>query len=156
MKKEMNLKKVLSQALIGFPLGVTLLMISYVCIYFIAGESAFYIEISQLQNIKTLIFQMGILGLIYYIVTLQIYTFSILNNKKFTWKSMIISILVWFITTIVIMSSLTENIFSKNIAIMNLMVLVVVYAICIVYTIVKCVIENKLVKEINNKLKNNS
>ena len=81
MKKENVLKKVLVKSLVGFTAGVTLLMIAYASVYFIAGESVFKNEISQLQNIKTLITQFVVIGIAYYLIFISFRIFSILQNK---------------------------------------------------------------------------
>ena len=46
------MKKILLKSLSGFTLGVTLLIMAYVSVYFISGENTFIAEIQKLQNIK--------------------------------------------------------------------------------------------------------
>ena len=69
------LKNILIKCLNGFFVGITLLMISYISIYFISGKNIFCSEISQLQNVKILIFQMLFSGLSYYLLFINFYTY---------------------------------------------------------------------------------
>ena len=57
------MKKILLKSLSGFTLGVTLLIMAYVSVYFISGENTFIAEIQQLQNIKILITQVIVSGM---------------------------------------------------------------------------------------------
>ena len=64
------MKKILLKSLSGFTLGVTLLIMAYVSVYFISGENTFIAEIQQLQNIKTLITQVIVSGIAYYLLAI--------------------------------------------------------------------------------------
>ena len=83
MKSKNFIKKYLISSIIGFPIGVTLLMLSYICIYFFVGESIFNIEINKLENINTLIFQIILSGLDYYLVFVSFHVFEELNNSYY-------------------------------------------------------------------------
>lgn len=160
MKKENIVRKILVSSLVGFPIGVTLLMIAYIGLYYIAGENIFQIEVSQMQNIKTLISQVIILGLSYYIVFISFKVFSHLNNKEITdkymtkhpYKSISISLLssLGFIVAITLVS--LKKLFTENIATMNIIVLAVFYVICALFFLVKCTMESNLIKKINTKI----
>ena len=65
------MKKILLKSLSGFTLGVTLLIMAYVSVYFISGENTFIAEIQQLQNIKTLITQVIVSGIAYYLLAIK-------------------------------------------------------------------------------------
>ena len=88
MKKENVVKNVLVKSLVGFAVGVTLLMVAYASIYFVVGESTFQNEICQLQNIKTLITQVIVTGIAYYLLFISFHIFSILQNKELKDKYM--------------------------------------------------------------------
>ncbi len=160
MKKENVVRKILVSSIVGFPIGVTLLMIAYIGVYYIAGENVFIAEISQLQNIQTLISQIIFLGLSYYIVFVCFHVFSHLNNKelndkymtKHPYKSVSIALLssLGFIVATTLVS--IEKIFTENLATMNIIVLVVLYAICGLFFLIKCTIESNLIKKINAKI----
>ena len=160
MKEENVVRKILVSSLVGFPIGVTLLMIAYIGLYYIAGENIFQVEVSQIQNIQTLISQVSILGLSYYIVIISFQVLSTLNNKeasdkylkKHSYKSVSILLvsLLGFIIAITLVS--IEKIFTENIAAMNIIILIILYAICSLCFLVKCVIESRLINRINTKL----
>ena len=67
------MKKILLKSLFGFTLGITLLVMAYVSIYFISGEDVFIAEMQQLQNIKTFITQVLFSGMAYFIIIAFLY-----------------------------------------------------------------------------------
>lgn len=161
MKKENVLKKVLVKSLVGFTAGVTLLMIAYASVYFIAGESVFKNEISQLQNIKTLITQFVVIGIAYYLLFISFRIFSILQNKDLKdqymaehpyrtvlFISLSILILLWIVEYMI---SRTK-IYGENIRILNLIILVITYALVGLVFCIKCTKESHLIKKINKKI----
>ena len=161
MKKENVLKKVLVKSLVGFTAGVTLLMIAYASVYFIAGESVFKNEISQLQNIKTLITQFVVIGIAYYLLFISFHIFSILQNKDFKdqymaehpyrtvlFISLSILILLWVVEYMI---SRTK-IYGENIRILNLIILVLNFALEGLVFCIKSTRESHLIKKINKKL----
>ena len=161
MKKENVVKNVLEKSLMGFTVGVTLLMIAYASVYFIAGESVFKNEISQLQNIKTLITQFVVIGIAYYLLFISFRIFSILQNKDLKDKymaehpyrtvlfiSLAILILLWIVEYMV---SRTK-IYGENIRILNLIILVITYALVGLVFCIKCTKESHLIKKINKKI----
>ena len=162
MKKENVVKKVLVKSLAGFTVGVTLLMIAYSSVYFISGEDLFQKEIAQLQNIKTLITQIIVNGVAYYLLFISFHIFSIMQNKelkdmyivKHPYKfvltgSIAILILLW-ITEFLISR---EQIYSITIKTLNLVILALVYAFVTLSICLKCTRENYLIKKINKKIK---
>lgn len=161
MKKENVLKKVLVKSLVGFTAGVTLLMIAYASVYFIAGESVFKNEISQLQNIKTLITQFVVIGIAYYLLFISFRIFSILQNKDLKdqymaehpyrtvlFISLYILILLWIVEYMI---SRTK-IYGENIRILNLIILVLNFALEGLVFCIKSTRESHLIKKINKKL----
>lgn len=161
MKKENIFKKIVVQSLLGFPIGITLLMINYASIYLIAGENVFKTEITQLQNIKTLVLQLIIVGCAYYLFFILISVIAYLNGTKSTsnkfivehpYKSILIMLLI-MIATILILALLNFKIFTKNISMMNIISFVIIFAISGIYLCIKSSIESDWVKKINKKLK---
>ena len=49
------IKKILTKSIIGFPIGVTILMLLYVIVNPFFGEVAFSYELNRLHNIQTFI-----------------------------------------------------------------------------------------------------
>ena len=161
MKKENVLKKVLVKSLVGFTAGVTLLMIAYASVYFIAGESVFKNEISQLQNIKTLITQFVVIGIAYYLLFISFHIFSILQSKELKIKYMknhpykfvlTISLSVLVLTWIIVNMVSHTKIYSENIGDLNIIILVITYALEGLVFCIKSTRESHLIKKINKKL----
>lgn len=162
MKKENVVKKVLVKSLVGFTVGVTLLMIAYASVYFISGDNLFQNEIAQLQNIKTLITQIIVNGVAYYLLFISFHIFSIMQNKelkeqymnihpyRFVLTESIGTLLFIFISIFMISNT---HIYSENIKDLNIILLVSIYAIIGLCIILKCTVENYLLEKINQKLR---
>lgn len=161
LKKENVIKNVLVKSMIGFPVGVTLLMIAYASVYFLVGDTVFYNEISQLQNIKTLIYQIIYSGLIWYLLFITFNAFieiqrQGLENKdyiKHPYKNALTPIIPVLILIIALVLSLNTNIFSKNMVAMNFILIIIGYALVSLYLCIKFIKESHIIKEINNKIK---
>lgn len=161
MKKESIVRKIFVSSLIGFPIGVTLLMLAYISIFCISGEDIANNELTQLHNVRTLFFQVIAIGLTYFIVFININTISLLKNKETTNKFMskhpyitvILSIIIslWLILSIQLICN--ESLYSKNIATVNCVTIIIIYAIISLFFMIKDIIENLLVKKINIKIK---
>lgn len=160
MEKENVVKKVLVKSLVGFTVGVTLLMIAYASVYFLSNEDVFQNEISQLQNIKTLITQIIVNGIAYYLVFINFHIFSSLQNKELKEQYMKIhpykfvltgSIVILILMLIAIFMISNTHIYSVNIKDLNIILLVSVYAIIGLCIILKCTIENYLLKKLIKK-----
>lgn len=162
MKKENLVKKVFVNSLVGFTVGVILLMVAYASIYFIVDEITFQNEIAQLQNIKTLITQVIVTGIAYYLLFISFHIFSILQNKDLKDKymaehpyklvitaSLAILVLLWGIEYIIS----RKQIYSENIKTLNLIILVTIYALVILVFCIKSTKESYLIKKINKKIK---
>ena len=162
MKKENVVKNVLVKSLVGFAVGVTLLMVAYASIYFVVGESTFQNEICQLQNIKTLITQVIVTGIAYYLLFISFHIFSILQNKELKDKymsehpyrfvltlSLALLIILWLVEYMIS----RKQIYSENIKTFNLIILVTIYVLVTLVFCIKCSKESYLIKKINKKLK---
>ena len=155
------LKNILIKCLNGFFVGITLLMISYISIYFISGKNIFCSEISQLQNVKILIFQMLFSGLSYYLLFINFYTYlNILNDtSKAKYFSTHLFIYILFLITSTLIPLLASififgtQIFSKNISTMNILLCMLTYIIFSIYLFIKSIKENQIIKKINKKIK---
>lgn len=162
MKKENVIKKILMKAVVGFPVGVTLLIIAYISVYFIAGADVFNAELYQLHNINTLIYQAISAGISGYLLFIVFYAISNLQNKELENKLItehlyksVFTIIISFMCIIgIIMATLgNEKIFSKNISDLNIIILVIVFALSGLVFCIKSSIERHLIKEINQKIK---
>ncbi len=161
MKKENIFRKTIINSLIGFPIGITLLMINYICIYFISGENVFKNEILQLQDISTLILQLIIIGLAYYISFIFCNVIAYLSETRATsdkfvtehpYKTIVI-MLIFGISVTIILALLNFEIFSQNIAMMNIISFVIIFVLFGVFVFIKSAIESNLIRQINQKLK---
>lgn len=162
MKKENLVKRVLVKSLGGFTLGVTLLMVAYICVYFIAGESVFQNEICQLQNVKTMIMQIVSIGISYYIIFVTFQIFILLQNKepekkyvakhpyKFVFLIMLLTLLFVLLSDYVLSNT---GIFSINIGTLNVVICVLTYVLFGLILVIRGSIESSLVKKINQELK---
>ena len=162
MKKENAVKKILIKAVVGFPVGVTLLIIAYASVYFIAGADVFNAELYQLHNINTLIFQTISTGVSGYLLFLAFYAILNLQNKELEnklitehpYKSVFTIIISSMCIIGIIMVTLgNAKIFSENISTLNIIILVIVYALSGLVFCIKSARESHLIKEINQKLK---
>ncbi|MBO4293206.1 MAG: hypothetical protein J5881_02310 [Clostridia bacterium] len=161
MKKENIVKKLFTSSLIGFPIGVTLLILSYAGIFCIVGEDAANKELLQLNNIRTLVYQAMVMGLAYFIVFVNLNTALLFLNRettiKFTYKHPCISVLLLLLSVLGMIISLNliniESIYSKNVAMLNVIIMVIIYAVACLVFMIKDVKENLLVKKINIKIK---
>lgn len=162
MKKENVVKKILMKALVGFPIGVTLLIIAYASVYFISGEDTFNAELYQLHNINTLISQIASVGIAGYLISISLHTMSILQSKNLEkklmtahpYKSISAIALSFFCISIIFCLILgNEKIFTENIITLNMIILVIIYVFIGIVFAMKIFIEQHLVKEINQRIK---
>jgi hypothetical protein len=68
--------KKLAKSLKTFPMGVMMLVISYILVYFWDGEARYLTALSSLTSIKTLIYEVVVAGLAYSILSL-LYLYAI-------------------------------------------------------------------------------
>lgn len=161
MKKESIIKKIVVNSLLGFPIGITLLMISYVNLYLILGEEVFKNEITQLQNVEVLVLQLIIIGFAYYLFFIFISLFNYFNENKAASDKFVVehpckSVLIMILPLLVnlfILILLRSNIFSDNISIVNCISFIVIFAISSFCLCIKNTIESIMIKKINKKLK---
>ena len=161
MRKENCLKKILVYSLLGFPIGITLLMVNYAGVYLIAGENIFKAEIMQLQDIKTLVLQLLVIGVAYYLFFILINIIVEINGTKYASNKFIVehpykSILIMVVPMIVLLfigALLNLKIFTKNISDMNLNSFIIIWAIFSLGLCIKSGIESEFVKKINQRLK---
>ena len=132
MKKENVLKKVLINSIIGFPIGVTLLIIAYISVYFITNENVFNTELYQLHNINILISQAISYGISGYLLFISIYILSIPQNTEnrlmaeHPYKTVFTTTISFiFIIVIIILILGNTSIFSENISTLNILILII-------------------------------
>lgn len=161
MKKENVFKKIVVHSLLGFPIGIMLLMVNYASIYLIAGENVFVTEISQLQNVTTLLLQLIVIGFAYFLSFININIIVYLKETKsksdkylieHPYKS-ILNLLLVIIISIFIMILLDFKVFTDKLATMNIISFMIIFVLSGIYVCIKCIIESNIVKKINQKLK---
>ena len=151
------MKKILKKSLVGFAVGVTILMMTYISVYFIADETTFDAEINQLHNITTLITQIVAIGITYYLVFVSFQFGLILREESKAEKCVFITLLTVLVLAIIInYVLLNKHIYSENIGTLNVVTLVVIYVIGGIYAMIINAKENKCIKKINQKLKEKS
>lgn len=155
MKKENLVKKALTKALIGLPIGITLLMISYISVYFFTNQSIFNSEMYQLHNIKTLILQIMSAGISGYILIILLFLCLQMDNIFLSQKPYISSLIM--IVSLLCMSIIitilgNSNIFSENIRTLNLTIMILFFSLACVALMIKKTIEKYWIKKINKKL----
>ena len=150
------MKKILLKSLSGFTLGVTLLVIAYASVYFISGENTFIIEIQQLQNIKTLITQVIVSGIAYYLLAILLNCYKEFNEKyarSKPYKFVFITIVTFIILVLIMFCVLgNANIYSKNIEMLNIIIVVCIYALTGLIFCIRNSIDKNLVNKFNQKL----
>lgn len=164
MKKENVFRKIVIHSLLGFPIGITLLMLNYANVYLIAGENIFKNEISQLQNIATLVLQLIIVGWAYYLFFILVNVMIHLNENKSASEKFVVKhpykailiILMIMIATALILTLLDFEIFSKNMSTLNIISFIIVFVAFGICICIKSTIESNLIKKINQKLKEKS
>ena len=155
------MKKILLKSLSCFTLGITLLVIAYASIYFISGENIFIAEIQQLQNIKTLITQVIFSGIAYYLLVILLNYYKEFNEKYAISNpyKFVLATIVTFILLILVMFCVlgNANIYSKNIEMLNIIIVVCIYALTGLIFCIRNSIDKNLVNKFNQKLqeKNN-
>lgn len=162
MEKENVVRKILMKALVGFPVGVTLLILAYASIYFISGEDVFNTELYQLHNINILISQIASVGIAGYLISITLNTILILQNKnlerklmkKHPYKSVFALVLSYLcIITIFYLILVNEKIFTENIITLNIIILLIVYMFFGIVFGIKLFMEQDLIKKINQRIK---
>lgn len=161
MKKEKTVKNIIIYSILGFPIGITILIMSYAAVYLIAGENTFKTEIMQLQNINTLVLQLVIIGFVYYLFFLMIGLIGYLKESKTIYdkylvehplKTLLLALLI--IATIIIMFLLLRiEVFSTNIVGMNIIAFAIVFVVYSIWFCISSFIESNIIKIINKKLK---
>ena len=150
------MRKNLLKSLSGFTLGVTLLIIAYVGVYFIVGETTFVTEIQQLQNIRFLIIQTLVSGIAYYLLILLLNFYKDFHEKYAASNpcKLIFMTITTFISFILIMLYVLGNlnIYSKNIQMLNVIIVVCFYALTILIFCIRNSIDKNLIHKFNQKL----
>ena len=150
------MKKILLKSLSGFTLGVTLLVIAYASVYFISVENTFIIEIQQLQNIKTLITQVIVSGIAYYLLAILLNCYKEFNEKyarSKPYKFVFITIVTFILLVLIMFCVLgNANIYSKNIEMLNIIIVVCIYALTVLIFCIRNSIDKNLVNKFNQKL----
>lgn len=161
MKKERLVKKILIKSLVGFPVGVMLLMLAYASMYFILGNNAFNAELNQLHNINTLITQIISVGISGYMLFVIFEIINVFENKevendlikKYNWKMALILLLEIILCILIAAILGSTRIFSKNISDINILILVIICVLSGLAICIKKLYETHIIKEINQKIK---
>ena len=160
MKKENIVSKILLKSIIGFSMGITLLVLSYASVYFISGETVFIAELYQLHNINIFISQFISAGIAGYILFIFFYIIFILQYKQLEnlklkaqhpYKFVFSEILLYISIILIILPILgNKKIFSENIIVLNISLLVLTYVLIALIFSIKVTKESILIKKINN------
>ena len=141
----------------GFTFGITMLLVSYISIYFILGENAFIMEIRQLENINLLINQIIVFGFMWYLLAIIfnmiiLYQDNELKNKKisYNYKDILFMIIINFLLGA--MFVIYKNIFSSNIGIMHIIIMSLAFSLITIYCLIRFLIDSSLIKKFNKKL----
>jgi hypothetical protein len=150
------MKKLLFRFIFGFSLGVTLLMLAYIGIYYIGGQEVFNSLIAKLADITIFQNQLLVVGSAGVMISFAVYLLErSLDEDGYTPSRMIVS-LVLLLLSISISMFLIENlaVFDKTIVYTLIVSEVALFAI---YTIFHCIQEtidefiiNKKIKEKNS------
>ena len=150
------MKKILFRFIFGFSLGITLLMMSYIGIYYIGGQEVFNSLIAKLADITIFQSQLLVVGSAGVMLSFSVYLLErSLDEDRYTPSRMIVS-LVLLLLSISISMFLIENlaVFDKTIVYTLIVSEVTLFAI---YTIFHCIQEtidefiiNKKIKEKNS------
>lgn len=164
MKKENVFKRIMRLSSLGISMGISILMIGYALIFLLEGEDVFKAEISQLQNFDTLVWQLFLVAIAYYIFYIGINIFTYLNETRNTsdkylvehpFKS-ILGIFLIICAVVLITFLLTAKVFSENVANMNIILCMLILVVEGIYICIKSFIQSDMIKKINNRIKEKS
>ena len=150
------MKKLLFRFIFGFSLGVTLLMLAYIGIYYIGGQEVFNSLIAKLADITIFQNQLLVVGSAGVMISFAVYLLErSLDEDGYTPSRMIVS-LVLLLLSISISMFLIENLAVFDISIVYTLIVSEV-ALFAIYTIFHCIQEtidefiiNKKIKEKNS------
>ena len=154
------IKKILTKSIIGFPIGVTFLMLLYVIVNPFFGEVAFSYELNRLHNIQTFILQLLLSGLSGFMLLIAFYSILFLQDAELEnrfatehpYRAIFYAIVSVLITFIIIMVISRANIFSTTISILIEIVYPVLYAVLGFVLLIKDSIMKYTINKINKKL----
>ena len=154
------IKKILTKSIIGFPIGVTILMLLYVIVNPFFGEVAFNYELNRLHNIQTFILQLLLSGLSGFMLLIAFYSILFLQDAELEnrfatehpYRAIFYAIVSVLITFIIIMVISRANIFSTTISILIEIVYPVLYAVLGFVLLIKDSIMKYTINKINKKL----
>lgn len=158
MKNEKTLTKILKESIAGFPIGVTLLIFSYVSVYFISGKEIFNIELFQLHDINILISQVIFTGISGYILAIifhfisDLIKFESILLKERPYKYSLTFSMCSFSIIMIMLSTLNTKIFSKNICTLNSIIILLTCVLFFISSAIKNMIDKILIKKINQKI----
>ena len=150
------MRKLLFRIIFGFSLGITLLMITYIGIYYIGGQEAFNSLMSKLTDVTILQSQLLVVGSAGTMMSFAIYLIErTLEEDRYTVSRMIISIILLLLSLCISMFLIKNlGVFDKTIVytlIVSEAALFAIYSLfhCIQETIDEFII-NKKIKEKNH------
>ena len=151
------MKKLLFKIFFGFSLGITLLMVAYIGIYYISGQETFNSIIMKLTDITIFQSQLltaGFIGILLAFAVHLVQT-SLTEDKQ----SPFMIVFCMFLSIIILGISMLfmENIGSFDEVTVNILIIITV-VLFVIYTLVHCMqssieqfIINKKIKEKNSK-----
>lgn len=150
------MKKLFSRIIFGFSLGVTLLILSYIGLYYIEGQETFNTLILKLTDVTTFQNQILVVGSAGIMMSFAIYLIEkTIEEDKQSTSRMIVSIILLMLSLYVSMFLIKNlSVFDEAMAYMLIIVEVVIFAL---YTLFHCMqktidefIINKKIKEKNS------
>lgn len=154
MKKKFDFK-----VFIGFPVGIMMLVISYIFIYLIDGNNVYIFEISKLENINILVGQIIQSGILYTVFIIWIKScLNIIVNKKgskFTYKDLGIFLIECTIVAIIsfVFCGWSKKYYSEELQDvtfgLGIVVMMLVFAIYFIVNVINIHFINKKIRQRN-------
>ena len=152
MKKK-ELINLFTKSIVGFPIGIMFLMISYGSVYLVGGQEIFANEINQLKNIDVFLNQIIVSGIVYYIIFALMKSIMLYESDSI--KNGIIKFIIELAVMIICFLLIKFAEFSSNLVYMYIVVFVLASVLFSIGNIIilfrNRYLINKKIKERNNK-----
>ena len=151
------------KALLGFPVGIAMLVVSYVIVYLIDGQSTYLLELGRLEDIKVLVAQSLYSALAYVVLFEAMILFTAFTkrySKNITWGAMLKFIIGVFVFCLILplidLVLGTKNVMDGEVGIVLIGTEIIVMILAaVVYCIVHSIEEVKINKALKEKNDNN-
>ncbi|MBR1539693.1 MAG: hypothetical protein IJ629_00655 [Clostridia bacterium] len=151
------------KALLGFPVGIAMLVVSYVIVYLIDGQSTYLLELGRLEDIKVLVAQSLYSALAYVVLFEAMILFTAFTkrySKNITWGAMLKFIIGVFVFCLILplidLVLGTKNVMDGEVGTVLIGTeIIVMILVAVVYCIVHSIEEVKINKALKEKNDNN-